>query len=312
MPDAIQLECPHCFTKLKLRDPSILGKKVKCPKCKSAFAAENPADTQSEDDNFLGGLSGLEDEYGPVVQPTLPPIRPKTKAAAAGGSSGAGKSKEKARGRSPQSSEGLPAILWPVCGLVGGSLGGVLWVVITFAVQRQFGIIAWVVGALTGLGVAMAAGRRAGTATGGLAAALAFCVILASKFVLAVLFVNQWAAQLAAPELREQQILVQEADAIAEEQQKQGVKLNWPRGKSLDNAVELSDFPETVVKQARQNWEKQTPRAKEIQKNMGHVAQAGKGFLITLAFIGSFSLFDLLWFFLAMGSAFRLGRGLAH
>ena len=156
----------------------------------------------------------------------------------------------------------------------------------------------------------MAAGRRAGTATGGLAAALAFCVILASKFVLAVLFVNQWAA-VGRPELRKQQILVQEADAIAEEQQKQGVKLNWPRGKSLDNAVELSDFPETVVKQAAELGETDAT-CKEIQKNMGHVAQAGKGFLITLAFIGSFSLFDLLWFFLAMGSAFRLGRGLAH
>jgi len=76
--------------------------------------------------------------------------------------------------------------------------------------------------------------------------------------------------------------------------------------------MELADFPEAVVKQAKKNWEKQTPRAKEIQQNMGQVVQAGRAFVIALAFIGQFSLFDLIWFFLAMGSAFRLGRGFAY
>jgi hypothetical protein len=199
--------------------------------------------------------------------------------------------------------------LWPVCGLIGGSIGGAVWVLVAFAIHRQIGIIAWGVGALTGLGVAMAAGRRAGTASGVLAAGLAFCVILTSKLVVAILLVNQFAAHLESPAELEEQIVLIEAHEIAKEQQKKGVDLKWPPGKSLDNATELADFPEPIAKRAQKNWDDQTPRIKERQKNLGQIAQAGKAFVIVFAFIGSFSPFDLLWFFLAMGSAFRLGRG---
>jgi len=296
-----------------LRDPSILGKKVRCPKCKNPFDTKSPDDPAGDDD-FLSGLDGLEDEYGPVSQPAPPVTSSKPRltptddvdAQRDESPSGARKKQRRAEG----APDGLPPILWPVCGLVGGTIGGAVWVVIAFALQRQFGIIAWGVGALTGLGVAMAAGRRAGRATGLLAAGLALCVILACKLVVAILFVNQWAAQLEAPALREQQIVFQEAQAIAQEQQDKGAKLNWPSGKSLDNAAELADFPASIAKQAQKNWDAQTPRMKELQKNMSQIAQAGRAFVIGLAFVGSFSFFDLLWFFLAMGSAFRLGRGI--
>jgi predicted Zn finger-like uncharacterized protein len=305
--ETIQLQCPHCNAKMKLRDPSILGKKVRCPKCKTPFSTKSPVDP-TDDDNFLSGLEGLEDEYGPVSQ-AAPPLAPRRKPrlTPTGDESPPETTKKK---RKPQAtSDGLPPILWPICGLIGGAVAGAVWVGVAFAFQRQLGIIAWGVGALTGLGVAIAAGRRAGTGTGILAAGLALCVILASKFIVAVLFVNLWAAQLEAPALREQQILFQEAQAITEEQERKGVKLDWPPGKSLDNATELADFPKSIAKEAHKNWDAQTPRMKEIQKNIGQIAQAGRAFVIAIAFIGSFGFFDLLWFFLAMGSAYRLGRG---
>jgi hypothetical protein len=296
---------------MRVRDPSILGKKVRCPKCKNPFSTPSP-DAPTDDDSFLQGLDGLQDEYGPVSQPAPIAPRPKPRPRPTDDEVERDEprpARRKKRRRTQGTADGLPAILWPVCGLIGGSIGGAVWVVVAFALQRQIGIIAWGVGALTGLGVAMAAGRRAGTASGVLAAGLAVCVILASKLVVAILFVNVWAAQLEVPAERETQIVFQEAVAITEEQQKKGIKLNWPPGKSLDNASELADFPEPIAKQAQKNWDEQTPRMKEIQKNMGQIAQAGRAFLIVLAFIGSFGLFDLLWFLLAMGSAFRLGRG---
>jgi predicted Zn finger-like uncharacterized protein len=307
-----QLQCPHCRAKMRVRDPSILGKKVRCPKCKNPFGTKSP-DDPTDDDSFLSGLDGLEDEYGPVSQPAPPAARPRPRSTPPDDDVQRDESppeRRKKKRRARETADGLPPILWPLCGLIGGAIGGAVWVVIAFALHRQFGIIAWGVGALTGLGVAMAAGRRAGTATGALAAGLALCVILASKLIVAILFVNQWAAQLEAPAHREEQIVFQEALAIAEEQQDKGIKLNWPPGKSLDAATELADFPEPIAKQAQKNWDEQTPRMKEIKKNMDQIAQAGKAFVIGVAFVGSFSLFDLLWFFLAMASAFRLGRGI--
>jgi predicted Zn finger-like uncharacterized protein len=311
--ETIQLQCPHCKAKARLRNLSVLGKKVRCPNCRKPFDTQSPSD-RTDDDNFLHGLDGLDDEFGPISQPAPIAPRPKLRSPSSRESDvrrdEPSPEKKKKKRRPKRTADGLPAILWPVCGLIGGAVGGAVWVGVAFAIHRQLGIIAWGVGALTGLGVAMAAGRRAGSGTGILAAGLAFCVILASKLIVAILFVNQWAAQLEAPALREQQIVFQEALAIAEEQQKNGVKLNWPPGKSLDNATELADFPEPIAKQAQKNWEEETPRMKEVQKNIGQIAQAGKPFVIGIAFIGSFGFFDLLWFFLAMGSAFRLGRGI--
>jgi hypothetical protein len=200
--------------------------------------------------------------------------------------------------------------------LGAGALGGVIWVLIAYATHRELGIIAWGIGALTGFAVAMAAGDRAGTGSGILAAGLAFGVILASKFVLALLFVNQMHAQFDNPTQREAEgeIVVMEARALVEEQEKKGAKLKWPPGQSLETAEELSDFPEGIAKQAQKNVDAQTPRIKEHKKTLQQLTNignnpVGRGFIVGLFFLFSFGLFDILWFFLATGSAFRLGRG---
>jgi hypothetical protein len=41
MPDEpISVACPHCSIRLKLKDPSALGKTIKCPKCAQSFTAQ--------------------------------------------------------------------------------------------------------------------------------------------------------------------------------------------------------------------------------------------------------------------------------
>jgi predicted Zn finger-like uncharacterized protein len=41
MPDSpLRLACPHCAGRLSIKDASLLGKKIKCPKCKDLFVAE--------------------------------------------------------------------------------------------------------------------------------------------------------------------------------------------------------------------------------------------------------------------------------
>ncbi len=39
----IPVPCPHCGAVLKVRDPNLLGRKAKCPKCDQAFRIEEPA-----------------------------------------------------------------------------------------------------------------------------------------------------------------------------------------------------------------------------------------------------------------------------
>jgi len=322
--EPIQLECPHCSAQLRVRDTSILGKRVRCPKCKNPFATpeasyasdEAAAHVADEDGGFLSGLGSIEDEYGSISQPTLPAPRPRRRPTPGEEYQNPRpdtlppRKKKKKRKRARFSGDGLPVILWPVCGLAGGAVGGVIWVLVAYLAHLQIGIIAWAVGGLTGLAVAMAAGSRAATGSGILAAVLAFGMILISKFAVAVLFVNQFAGQMENAKERQEQIIIQEARTLAEEQEKKGVKLDWPRGKSLDEAEELSDFPAPIAQQAQKNWDAQNPRIKGHLQNMQQINRIGKAFAIGAVFLVSFGLFDLLWFFLAISSAFKLGRGM--
>jgi predicted Zn finger-like uncharacterized protein len=267
-----------------------------------------PATSEGDDDELPAG----DDEFGPAIaarRSALPSKIGSTRPKRAKSESAKPTSKPKKRARSRRSGDGLPTILWPVCGFVGGAFAGVIWVAAAVAIHRQVGIIAWGVGAGTGLGIAMAAGRRAGDGSGLLAVGVAFCVIFASKFVVALLLVNQLTAQLASSEDREQQVLVLEAAEIAHNEELKGKKLQWPRGKSLDNATELSDFPDSIQEKAQQGWDEKTPEVQQMLMNMDKANGAVKGFMVGAAFIATFSFFDLLWFFLAGASAFRIGRG---
>ncbi len=37
VPEPIVCLCPHCDAKLKLKNPELAGKKIKCPKCAEPF-----------------------------------------------------------------------------------------------------------------------------------------------------------------------------------------------------------------------------------------------------------------------------------
>jgi predicted Zn finger-like uncharacterized protein len=52
----ISLSCPHCDARLKIKDESLLGSTVKCPKCRERFIAEEPLEVvdkpELDDDEF--------------------------------------------------------------------------------------------------------------------------------------------------------------------------------------------------------------------------------------------------------------------
>ncbi len=65
------IQCPHCSAVLNIKDPSVLGKKLRCPKCRQVFAStkvpvkETPAfasldfeDKPRDIDDALGDMLG--------------------------------------------------------------------------------------------------------------------------------------------------------------------------------------------------------------------------------------------------------------
>lgn len=132
MADPIRVACSHCSTKLKLKDSSKIGKKVKCPKCGKPFVIQPVEEEPEVLDDFggdFGAAGGYEDDYGDedygddgfgddYAEPA-PARRSASRAAAAGGRSRGGKGKKTGKKKKKQSSGSNKTLLIAIGGAVG-------------------------------------------------------------------------------------------------------------------------------------------------------------------------------------------------
>jgi prepilin-type processing-associated H-X9-DG protein len=74
MSSPISVSCPHCRAKLKLGNPKLVGRKIRCPKCSKPFQVSVPDEADAglaaldefdnfEDDSYTGA-DDYEDDYG--------------------------------------------------------------------------------------------------------------------------------------------------------------------------------------------------------------------------------------------------------
>ncbi len=131
MADPLNVQCPHCKVKLKLKAAPPAGKKLNCPKCKKPFPVKAPAKKKDDEDDFLDSLDELaEDNYEAPEdseseeQEEERPARSTKRSSVGTTKKGAVKSK---KGRSKKSSAG------PMLAMIGGIaaavmlLGGLVW-----------------------------------------------------------------------------------------------------------------------------------------------------------------------------------------
>jgi hypothetical protein len=209
---------------------------------------------------------------------------------------------------------------WVLGGLCGAAAGVVVWVLVGYFAHREVGWIAWVVGFLAGLGVRYAAHLGGGDASLGkgiLATVIAVAAIFTAKFLVFLLIVAGTAKDREAVRDFANGMLKEDCPAIATiardiaaQATKRGETVAWPPGVSATTASKESDFPPRIWSDALLRWlDSGTPQEKE---------QKGKRFAASLRlsdltrepdFGDSFSPFDLLWFGLAIITAFKVGVG---
>ncbi|WP_425617979.1 hypothetical protein NA78x_001671 [Anatilimnocola sp. NA78] len=214
-------------------------------------------------------------------------------------------------------------IKWIVAGSIGGLAGAAIWAGISYALNAEVGWIAWGIGGMVGIFVRVAAGESdEGPAPGITAAAIAIGSVLLGKFLAVHFLVSSLLANdtQPPPELTEKHMIIRLADDIIEAREAKGQKVVFPNGKSMEEATEPTDYPTDIWQQAQAKWksipaadqQKQITEARVQQQAMlemfrtsihSEVRQAG--------FLGSFGIFDALWFFLAAGTAYRIGAGAA-
>lgn len=360
MPTPFVSVCPHCQTKLKLKDPALIGRTARCPACQEKFTVAKAGDVTPK-------AKAPSDPTPPVSRPkTKPTPRPQSKPRPspspkpapdeeldpwmtddldddAGGLPRTGAApppvqgvrkkkpspmtaKKSTKKRKAKSKASAPAswVGWLVGGSVAGLIGAAVWGAVAAFTWHEAGIIAWGIGGFVGFGVRIAArDEDVGVGPGLTALGIAVASVILGKF-LAVHFLLASIENMvkAAAEQGEQVestdeetvqwIISDYADSLAEEREEQGQEIPWPDWETLpDDAPVKAGYPADLWAEAEQKWNSKTDQEKAAEM----VAYNSRDFDLTgeiegEMFKASFGLLDLLWFFLAAGTAYKVGSGL--
>ncbi|RLS34242.1 MAG: hypothetical protein DWH81_15720 [Planctomycetota bacterium] len=333
MSEHIICRCPFCSVKLKLGNPQLEGKKIKCPKCSEPFVVAAISETSFDqdspttvskskpvasvpsrvekkpasrpvpaDDDWLNDLGDIEDSPG-----KLPPIVRKKKR----------KQAPEEIGERKRSKEGreLPLVVHYLMmagtGLIGGLIGAAIWAGLIYYTGFEIGYVAVFVGFLSGVGVRFGANQwDYGLGPGLAAVAVAILALIAGKIAGVQLILHRELGNLQAqnrPAIHENIFIA----ALAEE-----VKAAQPNAEAagtpntpaqVDEEVFEPEklpqqYPPEIWNQAKARWD-EVPDAKKkeiLDEGAEQFQELAKPNLSLL-----FGPFDILWFFLAIGAAFR-------
>lgn len=218
----------------------------------------------------------------------------------------------------------------------GATVGGVVWYFVAIGTNRQFGIIAILVGFLSGLGMMM--GIKRPSAFGGvLAILLAFCGIFGAKFAMGAVFAERFREEMMPEEdpyrsalttvLTEKAFKDQKIPLAAARQTPAGedpLKYKPTDAEAGDEDEEMSfeEFArlleqETVYTEKYNEIEQEVLEMpmdevrRQVEANPKAMAEV-KVFDVALKAVGifiAFSLIDILWFILAGSAAWKAATG---
>ena len=204
---------------------------------------------------------------------------------------------------------------WLAAGLVAASVGGAVWVGLSYFLNVEVGFLAWGIGFLAGLGVRWAAGESDGFLPGAAAVTAAIAVVAFSKYMAVSLAVNAMLGGFVAEEppdyARDRDAaLVKYADTLIEARNPDAIDpdLQWPPGQSYETAYLPEHYPPELMELAGEKWDTMAEgtRAALIR---GWSEPLDLDAIKQEMFFAQFGVFDLLWFGLAAFTAFGLGSG---
>ena len=200
---------------------------------------------------------------------------------------------------------------------LGGLCGAALWAAVAFLFHYEIGWIAWGIGAACGFGAARL-GSDLDWTTGAAAAGIAVLSIALGKFAAVHLVVNDAVSQMAAGTVvvEDELAISYVADEVVAARYDEGQAVDWPGGVVPSNPSSEAESPRDVWAEAVAVWndlpasEREAFKA-ELARDMQANAELIREQAVQAGFRESFGAFDLLFVFLAVGSAYKLGSGAA-
>lgn len=209
-------------------------------------------------------------------------------------------------------------------GALGGAIGAAVWAVIVVVTHYEIGIIAVGVGVACGMGTAIGSRGQTGMMTGLIAVLFTIISICAGKFFAVSYIVNSMTGgdpttifEHMTEEDLASHMHASFADLIIEERLSAGEVPDdrvTEYEQLLDFGMYPDEYPSEIISAAEARWSgmNEEERAAAIEVEKAWIAENAAVFRAAMnvgGFIGSFGLFDLLWFFLAIGAGWKLGSG---
>lgn len=186
--------------------------------------------------------------------------------------------------------------------VIGGAAGALVWSVVAFYTGWSFGILAVLLGALTGAGMVWGVRRQGTVGTGVAAAVIALVCIIGAKFVVGQALAGDYVQRAA---------MVTEADAI-DHYAGEVYDAYSATGRYM-GAPDGSGWPPEVMKEARRLWS-ETPEDERkeylaaVSRDALREAKSHQFASGLMLFAMSFGWMDIVFLGLAVATAYRTGR----
>ena len=202
-------------------------------------------------------------------------------------------------------------------GVIAGVVGAGIWGALSYFTGFEFGILAWAIGLIVGIGVIIGTRGHGSVLTGFLAMLIAIVSIGGGKYFAAKMELENISKQdyFDPRDLDSQAILQIVVDELAWDRLDNGEDIEWPTpGTSIDTAIWPDDYPQDLQAEAQalfdgltfgQKVEYQTQVIAQMNANIRANADA----IIAENFWSLWSLWDGLWVILAISTAYKVGSG---
>ena len=203
---------------------------------------------------------------------------------------------------------------WFITGLLAAAVGAGIWAALAYFVHFELGWVAWGIGVLVGVTVAATAQERAGLMTGVGAAAIALAGIIGGKYIAIRVEVADIASESGWAEVTDELVISYIADEIAKARLDAGETIEWPTEFELGEASEEADYPTDIWAEASGRWESaddawRTQYREFVEYTHKQSLAQFSSAVSEQALLDSFTIIDLVFFLLAVVSAWKIGSG---
>lgn len=205
-----------------------------------------------------------------------------------------------------------------VGGVIAGAIGALVWAGIAYFTGYEVGWVAWGVGGLVGLGVVLGNSGERSPQAGVLAVVITVLALLAAKYTTVQLvlsdddeIVSAMVAGLEDDEL----VISYLADDVVVEFMSEDRPVDWPAGVDPSQAATEAEYPPDVWAVAQSRWDAMSVDEREeyraalremVTSNIAVAMEDIRSEMAQVGFIGSFGLMDIIFFGLAIVTAYKV------